>query len=593
MNRIATSLATAAAVLVATAATARIAAAQHAPAPPPPRGIVRPVGVRAPPGVTAASSQPGACALVAVAAQGQVVAGAGALQTQAWGNPACLARTGAMAFVAGIAGGRSANARGVFVADAAGVRAIAIGCGNGGGAPGPGGDPAPGGGTLAGLFTGTAFAPAIDSDGNVVFLADLAGAPAPRALFGWVAAQQALVRIAAVGDAAPGGGTFAAVGPGVIADGAVAFAARTGPPGGGADLFWWRAGTVRRLVAVGDALPGGGTIAALATESMLFPDGSDVPIGPLPALDECGRAAFRAIGANGGGAGGATSCIVVRSDLQAGGADSVWLRTGDAAPAGGTFAAFDAPLLAGGSLAVFADVALGSGATTAGWFVGSPGAFRRALAFFDAVDGGRCLGLAVSRAGVQALDERGGLALWCDLALSGGQDRIVESLADGSLRVLARRGDPSPLGVLGTLNAWPARSAAGRTVVSAAIPGGSAADAHFVAVACGPLLAAAPCARIGGTTHVVDHGPPGGWFALAASPSATDQPLPPWGTLRIGPTPIFVLELAPYAGFAAPHVARLAVPDDQSLLGAAFHFQSLALGVPDDRLTDSATIQLR
>src|SRR6185436_629543 len=87
MNRIATSLATAAAVLVATAATARIAAAQHAPAPPPPRGIVRPVGVRAPPGVTAASSQPGACALVAVAAQGQVVAGAGALQTQAWGNP--------------------------------------------------------------------------------------------------------------------------------------------------------------------------------------------------------------------------------------------------------------------------------------------------------------------------------------------------------------------------------------------------------------------------------------------------------------------------------------------------------------------------
>src|SRR5262245_62026630 len=211
MKRTAIPLATAAAVVLAVSDLASQQAA---------RGIVRPVGRPPPPAAAAAGSPSGACALVAMAAQGQPVTGIGTLTTQAWGNPACLARTGAMAFVAGIAGGRSASARGVFVADAAGVRAIAIGCGNGGpGGPLAGGDPAPGGGTFAGLFTGTAFAPAIDSEGNVAFLADVVGGTAPRALFGWVAAQQILVRIAAVGDAAPGGGTFAAVGPGVLADG--------------------------------------------------------------------------------------------------------------------------------------------------------------------------------------------------------------------------------------------------------------------------------------------------------------------------------------------------------------------------------------
>src|SRR5262245_43750188 len=105
MNRIAPPLATATAVAVAVIGSASNGCAQQ-----PARGIVRPVGRPPPPAgapVGAVGSPAGACALVAVAAQGQTVAGAGSLQTQAWGNPACLARTGAMAFVAGIAGGRS------------------------------------------------------------------------------------------------------------------------------------------------------------------------------------------------------------------------------------------------------------------------------------------------------------------------------------------------------------------------------------------------------------------------------------------------------------------------------------------------------
>ncbi len=555
---------------------------------------------------------PAVCSIVPLALQGRAMATGGTLRPFAWGSAASAARSGgagggagggAIAFVAHIAG--AARNQGVFVADGQGVRTVAIGCGGTGGAGSSGacGDPAPGGGTFGGMFLGAAPAPAIDRRGNVLFVADLNGAASPRGLFLFDVASAAIVRIAAVGDAAPTptGATFAAVGAGVVADVAgagctVAFVAQVARPlgsggtvVGAAEFFWWRGGMLHRLAAIGDAAPGGGAFTALATESLVLADGTTLPIGPLPALQDCGSVAFRAHV-------GGSSGIVVRaklSDPTDPTGDTWYLRTGDVAPGGGAFAAFEAPVLNGsGAVAVFADVAVGA-TTTSGWFVGRPGAFRRALAFFDPVDGGQCLGLAVSRGPMVPLDDAGDLSVWCDLALDGSGERLVECRADGSLQVLARRGGATPVGgTFGTFLAWPSRPGPGRTIVSAQVQGSTVLDGHFVAIGCLPSVAASPCAQVGDCVWVDDDGPSGAAFVLAASPVATDLPLPPWGTLRIGPSPLFVL--LPPTGYpaAGPHASTWPVPSDIALAGIDVHFQSLALGAPTDRLTNRATTRL-
>ena len=84
--------------------------------------------------------------------------------------------------------------------------------------------------------------------------------------------------LAAVGQAAPGGGTYAAFAswPAMGNDGAVAFLASL--DGGPDGLAVYRAGAegVRRVAAIGDALPGGGRIAAfpLYPSLAIAPDGA-------------------------------------------------------------------------------------------------------------------------------------------------------------------------------------------------------------------------------------------------------------------------------------------------------------------------------
>src|SRR5262245_23199950 len=102
------------------------------------------------------------CATLPVAWHSQAVPGGGTLSPIAPGNPACVNRSGAFAFVANVNG--VARNQGVYVVDALGLRAIATGCGQGGGSGmhGTCGDPAPGGGTFAGFFGGTVVAPPVE-----------------------------------------------------------------------------------------------------------------------------------------------------------------------------------------------------------------------------------------------------------------------------------------------------------------------------------------------------------------------------------------------------------------------------------------------
>jgi hypothetical protein len=517
---------------------------------------------------------------------GEVAIGAGALALSALPHAAACARGGRIAFVSRVAG--TARNQAIVVSDENGLRAIAVGCGGGGGsgAHGACGDPAPGGGTIAGLFEGTAFAPALSERGDVLFLADVHGGPRPRALFCYRADGDVLVRIAAVGDAAPGGGAFASVGPGVHMpnDGVLFVAQRVGMTTG--EVFAWRDGVRTPFLRVGDPLPQGGTIAAIATEILQFVDGTSIPIGPLPCVDACGSVAVRVHGAGGAAASG----IVVREN----GVDAWWLRTGEGSPVGGAFTSFGAPLLArdaDGQLqcAVFADHTSPRGPTS-GWFVGRPSAWRRAIGFFDPVDGGQCLGLAISRGPMTPFDGRD-LVVWCDLAIDGGQDRIVLCHGDGSRSVLARRGDPLPGGgALGELGGWPSLDAAGRCLVSAHTQG--SAGGHFVFGDPTPRVAVAPCTWIGGPVEVFAHGLHPGAFVLAASPLRAAVAMPPLGTLAIGPDPVWLLTgIEPFAQ-AFAWSQSFALPSDPALEGAALHFQALALEGGDLRLTKSASTRV-
>src|SRR5207249_3060541 len=78
--------------------------------------------------------------------------------------------------------------------------------------------------------------------------------------------------------------------------------------------------------------------------------------------------------------------------------------------------------------------------------------------FFDPVEGGSCWGLALSRNPMQPLDRNGDLLLWTDVQRSDGssQETLVVSSRDGSLRTVARQGDPAPAGgTITSIQSWP------------------------------------------------------------------------------------------------------------------------------------------
>lgn len=540
-----------------------------------------------PPSTLAATLAP--CATLPVAWHGQAVPGGGTLSPIAPANPACVNRDGAFAFIAGV--NNNPRNQGVFVVDASGLRAIAMGCGNGGGSGvhGTCGDPAPGGGTFAGFFGGTVFAPPINDNGDVLFFADVVNGTTNRGLFLYTRASATIVKVAGIGDPSPLGGTFGAIGPGSMNNHRVVAFLASPPATTNSDLFQWDplSGVVTKIAAAGDPAPGGGSFTLLGTEAFGFADGTNVPAGPVPALNDCGVIAFRAIvnfSSTGRG-------IVVRTN----GVDAWYVRSGDPTPAGGTYVDMQGAALNGSSeIAFFADY--NPGTITSGWFVGSPGNWREALSFFDPVDGGQCLGLAYSRNPMTPLDDQGNLVLWCDLSSAGGQDRLVVNAPDGSLTVLARRGDPTPLGGVYTgMNAWPTLTSTGRATLSAYTPGAPGIfNAHLATVACGPAIAASQCTPIGLSVRIDDYGPSGGVYVMAGSTATTSIPVPVWGTLLIGPSPIIILAgPTVYPGTSGPSTVFLGIPPNPAFQGLSLHFQTLALASPTDMLTNRASTLLQ
>jgi len=227
----------------------------------------------------------------------------------------------------------------------------------------------------------------------------------------------------------------------------------------------WNDSAVSKVAAAGDPAPGGGSFWAIGTERIGFVDGTTMPTGPLGAINDVGLISFR---------GYVTGSEALAGIFRSDGKTHEWyVRHGDPTPMGGTYADFAAPSLNNaGQVAFFADVSIGS-TLTSGWFAGSPDDWRKAIAFYDVVDGGQVIGLAYSRNPLTPLNDSGRLLLWATLRTTGGdRERLLISEPDGSLSIAARQGDATPFGgQIGNIHPWPSLNNDGQGTVSAATPG--------------------------------------------------------------------------------------------------------------------------
>ena len=485
------------------------------------------------------------CGVESRAAHGQVApdTNGGTLNPVAFINPTTVNASGRVAFNSQVDG--SDRNQGVFVADSDGtITAIAIGCGGlggGGDTTSDCGDASPIGGHFGGFFFGTVFTPDINDAGDVLFFCDVNGGDSRRALFLYQAASGQIVKVAAVGDPSPIGGTFGAVGPGSINnEGKVVFLASPVGDTINSNLFMWDNGVVTKVAALGDPAPGGGTFSGLGVESFGFQDGTSIPVGPVPDINDSDQIAFRAIvtgGITGRG-------IVVRTNQV----DEWYVKVPDPTPIGGTYLDMQAAAINNaGQIAFFADYHPTPQTTNSGWFAGAPGNWRKVVVFFDPIDGGQCLGLAFSRNPMQTIDAAGNVVFWANLDSNGTSDRLVLGLTDGNLLIAARRGDPTPIGgTFGSMDAWPAINGNIGTL-NVATPGAQngALSAHMAFNHCpsgtptpSPTATATPTPSPTTTPTATPSTTPTPTVTPTSTPTATPSVTPrPTPTPRTRPTP--------------------------------------------------------
>jgi hypothetical protein len=112
-----------------------------------------------------------------------------------------------------------------------------------------------------GIFAKFSERVAVNDTGVVAFNAILKGAPISGAIY---VIDDRTRRVAGLGDAAPGGGVFSHFGlwPSLSATGAVVFAASVDGGTAPVGVFVADRGAIAKIAAVGDALPGGGTLVS-------------------------------------------------------------------------------------------------------------------------------------------------------------------------------------------------------------------------------------------------------------------------------------------------------------------------------------------
>jgi hypothetical protein len=320
------------------------------------------------------------------------------------------------------------------------------------------GQPAPGGGTFDRFSVESLpiVAP-INGKGQVAFFATVLRGRASEGLF--LSSGTQIVKLAADGDPAPGGGVFSGFGrhpvPALNDAGELAFAAAIAGARAVEGIFVASRRGTRAVALAGGAAP-------------------DIPSGTLasvdaPAINDRGEVAFLATVRR-----GRESLEAIY--LHAGGKSRKIVAQGDPAPAGGVFAGFGPPALNGKGLVVFGGVVEGR-AVPGGLFVWKGGAIRMLVGAGEETPDGGIFAKFSERV---AVNDAGAVAF--NAILKGAPIAGAIYLVDDRVRRIAGLGDAAPGGgVFSHFGLWPSLSAAGAVVFAASVDGGASPVAVFEA----------------------------------------------------------------------------------------------------------------
>jgi len=318
---------------------------------------------------------------------------------------------------------------------------------------------APGGGTFE-HFTveSQPIVAPVNAKGEIVFFATLLRAPAAEGLF--LASGQRIEKVAVEGDQVPGVGTLSGFGrhpiPAINRAGSVAFAAAVSGGRTVEGIFVASRGRVRPVARAGESAPGlpSGTLANL----------------DYPALNDRGDVAFLATVRRG------RETIEAIYVLTRGQLRKVVAQE-DPAPAGGTFAAFGAPVLNNSGAVAFSAVIEGP-AVPGGVFIAHGSRLRMLVGAGDETPLGGIFAKLSERV---ALNEAGTVAFTGVLKGAPVEAAIVRVEQD-RLRKVVALGDLAPGGgAFANFGFWPALSAAGSVAFIAALDQGPASLAVFLA----------------------------------------------------------------------------------------------------------------
>lgn len=280
------------------------------------------------------------------------------------------------------------------------------------------GDAAPGGGAFSGF--GRHPIPALNEAGDVAFAAAVSGGKTVEGIF--AAARRRLRTVAVVGSAAPGiaSGTLANLDAPALNDrGDVAFLATVRRGRESVEtIYLSSAGTLTKVVAQGDPAPAGGAFAGFG----------------VPALNNSGAVAFAAVVEGRAVPGGVF--------VAEGGRIRMLVGAGDESPIGGIFAKFSERVALNGAGAVAFTAALKEATVAQGVFVVEGGRPRKVVALGDGAPGGGVF----SHLGLwPALSARGAVGFTASVDSGGVEVAAFLSTPQGIVRIGAV-GDPLPGG---------------------------------------------------------------------------------------------------------------------------------------------------
>ncbi len=370
------------------------------------------------------------------------------------------------------------------------------------------GQAAPGGGTFEHFSVEwlPVVAP-VNDRGQIAFFATLLRSAASEGVF--LASGSTIAKVAVDGDSAPGGGTLSGFGkhpvPSLNARGTVAFAAAVAGGTTVEGIFLWSRGRLRSAALAGGPAPG-------------------IPAGTLaamdaPALNDRDDVAFLATVRR-----GRESVEAVY--LRAGRALIKVVAQGDPAPAGGTFAGFGPPALNARGTLAFAAVVEGR-AAPGGVFVADARGVRMLVGAGDESPLG---GIYAKFSERIALNDAGAVAFTA--ALKGARAAQAVVLVEGGrAHAVAALDEPAPGGgAFSHFGPWPSLSETGAVGFTASVDRDAAGVAAFVVhrshaarvVALGDALPAGGRLVSFGLYPVISLGRSGA-ITFASAPTATGE----------------------------------------------------------------------